>query len=663
MNVVLFSVILALVLAVYFYCLYKATSRNLNTKVLSYAFAVIFTCGFILHFIIYFKAAAGRMSPYDFMTLAYYSGQHSLKMFIGSSPVYRMLEYIQDAPFIYYALSIVFLMAVMTSGFFIFNFISRRFYAKRWLARRSNMKQAEKGGNSIFLGANRYSTILAANIRKSMVTSGEDGLLVCIELPDEKEQMARLSIWDIIGQIFTSKTNASNSGPFDITLKVKDNMSNLMPWLSNPDNDVYILSDDMAHNLIIMEQLMENPSICCHVYCHARKEGLIAKYDNIADINDQVTIIDSSYLAVEGLKMNPELHPVNFVDIGMEEGRRAGWVSDKGFTSAILGFGETGKESLPFLYEFGTFPTKNMEKAPFKCYVFDNNMEYASGEFIRRVPGIRQDEIEFLSEHINTPDYWTKIRTIIDDLNYVIISLGDDKTSLNAAIDLAEYAFRYRHSTNPDDNMHNFMILVRLYDPEKMDVMTIASANAVFGNCLRSFGNIEDIWSFDVISNNSINSTAERFYNSYEILASGSVGVTWMNKLKTLSQGTYKDRSKAKRQVAQTYSNCLHMETKKKLCDPYFHSFAEDIASSESFDGKNHFMGNDPMAGKVMEYLAICEKLRWNASHEILGYVKGDHTDDTLKIHQYLCGYNELDHKVKHYDWLVVRNSLVEGQR
>ena len=661
MNVVLFSVILAIVLAAYFSFLYNKTSRNRNTRILSYSFAAIFVIGFILHFIIYYKAAIGRLSLYDYITLAFYSGQHSFKMFFASSPVYKMLSDIENTPFIYYAFSIIFYMAVMTSGFFIFNFISRSLYTKRWLGKNCNREIADKGGNSIFLGTNRYSTILATNLRKSMTAHDQEGMIISIELPDENDQMENLSIWEIFRQILVSRNSESGIAPFDIMLKVKDNMSDLMPWLCNPKNNVYILSDDMAQNISIIEKLLEHNAIKCHIYCHARKEGLIAKYDTIADMHNQVTIIDSSYLAVEGLKRNPDLHPVNFVDIGVQGGRRAGWVSDKGFTCAIMGFGETGKESLPFLYEFGAFPAKNTEKAPFKCYVFDSNMESASGDFIRRVPGINPKEIKFLPDQINTPSYWKEIKEIIDSLNYVVVSMGNDKTTLNAAIDLAEYAYRYRKSDNPKNNLHNFVILLRLCDPENMDIMTVDAANKIFGNCLRVFGRIDDIWNFDVISNDSVNAVAERFYNSSETLASGSVSVSWKDKLKLRSQGTYKDRSKAQRQVAQTYSNCLHMETKKRLCDKYYHSQAEHIVLPDAFDGKKHYIGNDPDAGKVMEYLAICEKLRWNASHEILGYVKGDVTDDQLKTHQYICSYHDVEPKVKHYDWLVVRNSLTDN--
>ncbi len=659
MNEILFSVILIIILALYFIFLYKNTSRRRDSNVMARSVAVIFAAGMVLHLIIYYRTAVARESLYDLVTIFYYSIQHSLKMFLGNTPIYRMLGDIRAFPVIYQLYVTVFYMAVLTSGFLIFNFLSRSLYTRRWLKKRKNRDQASKGGNSIFLGVNRYAELLAGNIRKEMAADDKKGMIIFIELPDKNETMARLSIWDILRQFLTARPNRRKDVPYDILLKASDNMKGIMKWLENKDNDVYILSDDMVRNITLAEKLLEHPAVRCHIYCHARREGLIAKYDGIADLEDQLTIIDSSFLAVEGLKRNPDLHPVNYVNVGVENGLKAGYVSDEGFTSAVIGFGETGKESLSFLYEFGAFPAKDGSKAPFKCYVFDNEMERVSSEFLRKVPGVNRSEIEFLTECINTHDYWCKLAEIMNRLNYVIVSLGDDKLTLNTAIDIAEYAYRYRRSDDPENNLKNFVILFRFCNPERMDYLTFNSANSIFGGCLKPFGDIKDIWNHDIISNRSMNILAERFYNSYGTLAGGSVTVSWSDKLKSRTKGSYKDRCKALRQIAQNHSNCLHMETKKRICDTYFHQFAENIVSPSSFDGTRHYAGVSDEVGKVLEYLAIGEKLRWNASHEILGYVRGEETDDLIKTHKYLGTYDELEPQVRHYDWLVVRNSLI----
>ena len=51
--------------------------------------------------------------------------------------------------------------------------------------------------------------------------------------------------------------------------------------------------------------------------------------------------------------------------------------------------------------------------------------------------------------------------------------------------------------------------------------------------------------------------------------------------------------------------------------------------------------------------LAVCEHLRWNASHEMLGYVYGDETSDLQKTHKYLKPWENLPDYIQYYDELV----------
>lgn len=120
----------------------------------------------------------------------------------------------------------------------------------------------------------------------------------------------------------------------------------------------------------ILETLWEHKELKCRIYCHAKKEGLINRYDNIADVEDRVRFVDSSFLSVVALKKwhDNAMLPVKYVDVAedSETKRRLGYVTSE-FQCAVVGFGETGKEALKFLYEFGAFLDKDNGKAPFKC--------------------------------------------------------------------------------------------------------------------------------------------------------------------------------------------------------------------------------------------------------------------------------------------------------
>ena len=60
----------------------------------------------------------------------------------------------------------------------------------------------------------------------------------------------------------------------------------------------------------------------------------------------------------------------------------------------------------------------------------------------------------------------------------------------------------------------------------------------------------------------------------------------------------------------------------------------------------------------MLDYLAIGEHLRWNASHIILGYRYAEETSDLRCTHSCIVPYEELSEEIRHYDWLVVKNSL-----
>jgi hypothetical protein len=103
----------------------------------------------------------------------------------------------------------------------------------------------------------------------------------------------------------------------------------------------------------------------------------------------------------------------------------------------------------------------------------------------------------------------------------------------------------------------------------------------------------------------------------------------------------------------QDYSNSLHKSTKRALCEPY-NNLADFIYSTPK--NASHCQKEYE---ELLEHLAVCEHLRWEASHIMMGYKPTDgDTDDLKKLHNCIRPYNELDEITKHYDWLVVKNSL-----
>ena len=114
----------------------------------------------------------------------------------------------------------------------------------------------------------------------------------------------------------------------------------------------------------------------------------------------------------------------------------------------------------------------------------------------------------------------------------------------------------------------------------------------------------------------------------------------------------YKNRCAARRKKAQDYSNSLQKTTKQALCEPYnkgeqerydyYNSLSQKIHDvNRNKDGEKDKEGTFHCEKKantttkgILEHLAVCEHLRWEASHMLLGYRPTDgKTDELKKLH------------------------------
>ena len=188
---------------------------------------------------------------------------------------------------------------------------------------------------------------------------------------------------------------------------------------------------------------------------------------------------------------------------------------------------------------------------------------------------------------------------------------------------------------------------------------TIEKANKTFGNSLRPFGMLKDIWTLRVIKADNITIMAKKFYCSYLSATSQTEAESaWAERLTRLQSDDYATRNKARRQISQDYSNCLHAISKKALCEAQTAAAANFILDNYT-EGKHVDKERcTEEDAAVLDYLAVGEHLRWNASHIILGYRYAEKTCDLKCTHNCIVPYADLSEETRHYDWLVVKNSL-----
>ena len=657
----LLSTITTIVLAAYAILLYRITGRNRSADKLVGAFTIVFLLGTVYHLWLFSSIASDIVFlTYDsLMSRVLFSVQYSLEMFLANTLLFKgeVKEVLQEQAFMFQGYLVLYGMAILTSGFSIFHFLSRRLFNWFWLTFHKAKCKAH-----IFIGINDASLCLASDIMENY--SGER--VVFIDLPDQQDNPQGMSIWDIVGGFFKDNKEHKELSSY-VVLKAGKGIGKITKWLKKEENDVYILSDSQEQNVSILEALWEHKELKCRIYCHAKKEGLINRYDNIADVEDRVRFVDSSFLSVVALKKwrDNAMLPVKYVDVAedTETKRRLGYVTSE-FHCAVIGFGETGKEALKFLYEFGAFPNKDNGKVPFKCHIFDNNLAKELGEFgvdltTLRSPVAKEPEFELHSCAVDTIEFRTEMSKIIGKLNYIVVCLGDDNMNVETALNIVECA-----AIESRDTSDKFCVAIKQAKTSKLNQDTLDNANKAYNNCIHTFGLTKDIWTLRLINNEELDADARRFYESYSKLSdifNQSMGwapnPTWNEREKKgVRSENYKDRCKARRQKSQDYSNSLHKTTKQILCEPYGNLAEQILVINED---TIHCLEDDITAKEVLEHLAVCEHLRWEASHMMMGYkpTTGG-TDDLKKLHCYIKPYDKLGDVIKHYDWLVVKNSL-----
>lgn len=654
-----FYAITILILIVYAVILYRITGKNRDSDKLLGAFIIVAVLGIVYHMFLFSYVTFHSFSQFDSgISRLLFSIQYSLEMFIANTIIFKseVIEAMKLNPILFYLYVPIYGMAVMTSGFAIFHFLSRRLHNWFWL---TFNKPDSTNKAHIFIGINSASKNLAEDIYANNQEKNKREDIIFIDLPDQKDNPQGISIWDIIARFFKDRGEVEDLNKYTI-LKAGKNFSKLVQWLKNPNTVVYILSDNQNTNISILESLWEYN---CKIFCHAQKDGLFNHYDRLTDVEDRIIFIDSSFLAVESLKKSEgenKLLPVHYVDIATDSYTEAslGYVKSD-FNCAVLGFGETGREAVKFLYEFGAFPDMNNHKSPFKCHIFDCNLEAATGEFpvdletlCSSTDGSHEFELHHCKVGANT--FRRQMLELVSQLNYIIICLGNDDLNLKIALDIAEYATLQNRDTS-----RNFCIAFRQTKISKLNYDTLQKANATYNNCLHAFGTSESIWKKNIISNESMENEARKFFDSYanlskELLSKlGWDTPDWEQRNKDSRNSDYGKRCKARRQIAQDFSNCLHVTTKRILCK------GADINADMILpvnDKTTHCTGHNKV---LLERLAVCEHLRWEASHIMLGYrTTTGKTEDARKLHCYIKPYAELDEITKHFDWLVVKNSI-----
>lgn len=491
-------------------------------------------------------------------------------------------------------------------------------------------------------------------------------------------------------------------------IKLRELIQKLSSGVVNAELHVFVLSENEDENIQAVSVLAQDETINAgvgkitqRIYCHARRNGLNRVVEDIAVKKGlEVHVIDSSSLAVELLKVDEKNHPVMLVETDKDNPTTV----KSAFHSLIVGFDEAGQDAFKYLYEFGAFVDSKSEdnRSPFYCTIVDPRMKELEGYFYAFAPAVMTKNNKE-NVHIKMEPYdclSKEFYELFDDsfkesLNYVIIAVGNDEIGMTCAIRI----FNYIRQSRKD--LSKLRIYVRSYQSDKECYMQKIADHYNEGynkDCrdelpeeeqedyidqtiIIPFGQNEKIYSYRTIIDEDLAIKGKRFQESYskmkgekelwdarrdillgvkryEIDVNGSkiaIDIP-LNDRKT----SLDDIRSLRRKESQDIANALHAGTKlyllrKAFEDDYdWHDFYERYFEIDGVtpncEGSHESISYKELnekENKVILNLARLEHLRWNASHELLGYIKAGNDVhkcvERTKEHNCLRPWRELD--------------------
>lgn len=517
---------------------------------------------------------------------------------------------------------------------------------------------------------------------------------------------------------------------------------------TKPELHLFFLSDNEDFNIQSVAIIRKDETIInasnadtnVRIYCHARCDSVNRVIENTSlESKIQVQIVDSAHLSVELLKTRDyqSVYPVNFVKVEKDA------TVSTGFNSLVVGFGEAGQDAVRYLYEYGAFvssdKTKGIRRSPFCCHVVDCRMSSIAPHYMNthlRNKDKESKDISLVSfgdddkAYVNLHNYDYRqsefqqlINTLIHQLHYVVIAIGDDIEGITLAVRILKLAIREKV------DLRTFKILVRSYSNDLYThVQKIANyynglayaelissnrtdSTSDNGNDIKEpiviFGKQKEIYSFQTIVSDKIYNESVQYYNSYnrvtvypdkdfenlpesvkqegKACSESQKDYAWKVRrekemaFKIEGSTNFASVMSVRRKEAQDVENALHRHVKRYIALKALDNEATLISaesgirydkikrvlkSGTSKKDIGHFVYEqngtelEPLTN-VMNTLAQMEHLRWNASHEMLGYVKGKRKDEAVLEHNCLTSWEKLEtDEIRGYDFDVVDRSF-----
>lgn len=681
--VIVGAIVLLIALWNFLKWLKKNSSRRISreNKAFTYSAVGVLVCGVVIYFIGYDYEGTGE----NMFTLLLRSVLSSFEMFLSKSNLIGIADNCKENEVYMFFFAIIHTAALAISTLFaVLCFGKRIQYWCRgfmWRFIGSNVV------TNVFWGFNERSFVLAHDIANKSTTKER---FIFVDFPLHEESPSKGQSFSGILGLFSYKINAlrqmsglrncimmrSSLRPSSVQNINTDffdamNIYRLKQILDkSKEIRFFILTDDEDANLKAALNML-NHNVCENkdfkIYCSARKTKLNRLIEEAE--YKHLKFIDDSRTSITQLKMDHDKgrHPIDYVDIDKERG-----IVTSEFKALIVGFGTTGQDALRFLYEFSAFTGIDQKKSPVQLHVVDCNMDKLKGGFYQEVPGMSMlegKEIFLHNLNFSSMEFNQFLDANINELNYVIIATGNDEQNIEFASAIMERVFSQRK-----EKAHHLKVFVRMYS-EANRIKFSSAINVYAQFCenenylpLEFFGDTKTLYTRDVIIDNRYEQQAKEFYKAYCKATSSSD--SWeerADKEKDKLGGIYGIRS-LRRKEGQDKANCQHCYTKQQLLNLENRNEPLELPEWTETESILDHEGATENHWLVCLYnVTICEHLRWNASHLMMGYVpmtadvkkQIDGTcDERTKRHTCIVDWNQLPCGTQGYDYSVVKTTV-----
>ena len=640
----------------------KFVYRHLKCIALS-----IVVCGFIL----YFNGFNMLGSKDNLLVLTTRALIASLEMFASKSSLIGVAPTLLRHPLYMCCFALVHFLAICVSAIFILKLFGYRFSS--WinchlLIWKCHLPQKNREHPLfVFCGINLNAIRLAQSISEKF---GHQATIAFVNLPDQNQEQINSSKFSFSALFQTANPNIGNQvnqieeldallfsadqpltdAPLDEIHTYKDffysmglkNLGRLIHHFSkNQKVDIYFLSDNEEENkssILTLSQLFQNcrkkgqpiPATV-HLYGQIHQTPFNEKILKWKTEGCHIDLIDPSSLSVIQLKKDVHHHPISYVDCDT----RTGTVRSP-FHALIIGFGETGREALKFLYEFSSFIGPDETEAERHFYIADRNLTPLQTDFLLNAPALsHRENLEWWNMSTHSATFIERLKTVIETLNYVVITVDNDEEAKDLMELIFNFAYRYRSS------LRNFSIYVRLRDVHNaMQIRNFAPSTEDGTIPVHAFGTDDSIFNYDIISTDVL---IQNFM--FQKLEELTPDALWQYRRTCnvcakkdiieeapLSQLT--DFIRISYQEEQDRSNSWHIRTKMALAGIRdlnrpedrlrLHAIAQGLGlpCQLASDEKVPLLTPEELEA-LMHQLDLTEHIRWMSQMELLGFVRG----------------------------------------